>query len=137
MDRYTLPDPTLGRYDHGLVELRVDDEVRAYLGCRVMRRGLKGNGAPSPWFVVVWPDGTKEMSFEDYGPEWWTIRELDAGHFVRGSAPPVQRSVRVLGLTLWTLTEQSGDDIEYEVRWLPSVAARQREQELGLTDNDF
>ncbi len=33
-----------------------------------------------PWFVVVWVDGPKERSFEDYGPKWYTVRELDAGY---------------------------------------------------------
>lgn len=53
MNHYAPQDPTLSCYDHGLAELWRDGEVRAYLACRVDRRGVRGGGAPWPWFVVV------------------------------------------------------------------------------------
>lgn len=70
-----------------------------------------------PWFVVVWAGGSKERSFQDYGPKWPTVRELDAGrldHYDRGGRPQV-----------------------YEFAWLPPDEAARKRDEIGLTDADF
>lgn len=89
-DEYTPRDPTLASWDHGVAELRVNGELRAYLVCVVGRIGLRDPGQPWPWFVVVWPDGQKDPAQEDYGPGWLTVRELDGGTFTnRRSAQSV------------------------------------------------
>lgn len=77
------------------------------------------------------------MSFDDYGPEWWTVRELDKGYFNHSSEPPVEKSVKVLGLNLGTHSVQSGELVDYTVTWLPPELVSHRERELNLTDRDF
>lgn len=136
-DYYTPSDPTLARLDHGLAELRVDGDVRAYLACVVTRLGARGDGGPWPWFVVVWPDGYKEDPEEDYGPGWEIVRELDAGVFTYGARPSLERRKTVLGMTTMTCRERCLDEIQYDVRWLEPAEAAATWARLGLEDSDF
>jgi len=32
------------------------------------------------WFIVVWANGVRERSFEDYAP-WTAVREIESGTF--------------------------------------------------------
>ncbi|WP_394277390.1 hypothetical protein [Luteococcus sp.] len=135
MDAYVLPDPTLSRYDGGVAELRRHGEVLAYLVCEVGRMVFPAQGDPAPLFKVVWPDGRQETEFEDYGPEWWTVRELDAGHLTFWSEPSVFRPVRFLGLDLGgRVGRTQGEEVSYEVGWLPPVEARSMRRKLGLPE---
>lgn len=34
------------------------------------------------WFQVNWFDGRRDRSDEDYGPEWYSVAELERGRFV-------------------------------------------------------
>lgn len=133
---YTPADPTLQSWDHGLAELRLDGEVRAYLGC-VVGEIRSRVPSPWPWFVVVWPDGSKEHSEEDYGPDWPAVRELDEGHFTYGARPSTERRHRFLGINLGVWREMCPDQVTYDVTWLPPAAATAAWRRLGLTDRDF
>jgi len=64
------------------------------------------------WFVVVWSDGSRERSFEDY-PPWTTVREMQDGFFE------------------WI------DGVRYEIEWLPETERQRVRDELGLRPEDF
>ncbi|WP_298133017.1 hypothetical protein [Micropruina sp.] len=111
---YQLPDPDLTAYDHGVGTLIRDGEPVGHLASVRLEMTFPGRQW-WPWFVIVWKDGTKERSFEDYGPLWPTVRELDAGYF-----------------------DRRGDGAEvYSFAWLPPEEAARTWLELGLTDDDF
>ena len=130
---YALPDPELRAYDHGLGTLRVDGELRGYLASVVGEMRFPSRG-PWLWFVVVWTDGTKENSFEDYGPSWWAVRELDAGYLDHyGPSVPAERRL------LWWRIKGSvrGPSCLFDFEWLRPDVAETKWRELGLVDSDF
>ncbi len=130
---YELPDPELSAYDHGLGTLRVEGELKGYLASVVGSIAFPSR-SPWPWFVIVWADGFKEPPFEDYGPGWWTVRELDAGyldHFAQG----VAREKRFFGVQFWA--RKQGPPCRSDFAWLPAEEAAKKWQELGLVDADF
>ena len=128
-DRYPGPDPEV--YDHGVGTLSVDGELEGHLACVV---GRMYGGARWPWFVIVWRDRTKELAFEDYGPDWPTVRELDAG-YLDHHGPSTVKDRRFLGLKGQTVT--TGPPRVFDFAWLPHDEAAARWIELGLTDDDF
>lgn len=130
---YELPDPDLTAYDHGLGTLRVDGELKGYLASVRLTMSFPGRQW-WPWFVIVWTDGTKEHAFEDYGPKWYTVRELDVG-ILDHYGPSVQRTKSILGRPF--RYEEGGDPQVYEFAWLPPDEASAKWEELGLTDDDF
>ncbi len=127
--RYDLPDPELRAYDHGGGTLSVGGVVEGYLAS-VVRGLVFPSRSPWPWFVVVWNDGTKEPSFEDYGPGWYTVRELDAG-FLDHHGPSVATKGR------WGTTYRNGPPRRFDFVWLPKDEAAERWRSLGLADSDF
>lgn len=128
---YTLSDPELRAYDRGLGTLRVDGVLRGHLASVVLKMTFPPNQL-WPWFVLVWADGSKERSFEDYGPGWWTVRELDAGRLDH-HGPSVTR--RILGK--WIVVNTPGPPCLFDFEWLPPAEAAMKWQELGLVDTDF
>lgn len=132
-DSYSLPDPELRAYDHGLGTLSVDGELRGYLGSVVSRMTFP-SGGPWPWFRVIWLDGRMESLFEDYGPDWLTVRELDAGKF-EYHEPSIDKERRILGLPF--RYSQSGDPCVFDFAWLNREEAAAKWDELDLTDEDF
>ena len=127
--RYDLADPELRAYDHGVGTLSVDGVVEGHLACLVRRIAFPSR-SPWPWFVIVWADGTKEPSFEDYGPGWYTVRELDAG-FLDHQGPSVVTKGR------WSTTYREGPPRLFDFAWLPRDEAADRWRALGLSDADF
>ena len=129
--RYFPADPQLAAYDHGLGTLTSDGELRGYLASYL-------GGAlpldPRPWFVVVWNDGTKEKPFDDHGPSWRTVRELDAG-YLNHHEQGTRTEGRVLGFR--TVTATRGAACRFDFEWLPADAAAQKWTQLGLADSDF
>jgi hypothetical protein len=131
---YTLLDPKLRAYDHGVGTLRMDGELKGYLASIVGEMRSIGPGEPWPWFVVVWADGTKESPFEDHGPKWLTVRELDAGwfeHYGQGA----RKTRRFFGKLFVTTTR--GLTCRFDFDWLPVDEAADRWKELKLVDADF
>ncbi len=127
---YEPIDPTFGCYDHAIAELRVGNEVRAYLACVV---GSLASGGPWPWYCVVWPNGLIEPSQEDYGPLWPAVQEWDAGKFEYWEHPPNVNS-GLFGSKIYT---RDSDEILYDAVWLSPEEAAEKWQELGLRDSDF
>jgi hypothetical protein len=131
---YVLPDPQLRAYGHGVGTLKLEGVLQGYLAC-ALGELVFPRREPSPWFVVVWTNGTKEPAFEDYGPLWYTVRELDAGIFDH-HGPSVWRERRGLsGRKVHYL--QWGPPTVFEFSWLPEDEAAAKWQELGLADSDF
>ncbi|MFC6705474.1 hypothetical protein [Flexivirga alba] len=89
---------------------------------------------PWPWFRIIWLDGRTEPPFEDYGPGWWTVRELDAGKLDHHGASAV-RERRILGKVF--RYSVSGDSCEFDFEWLDRDQAAAKWEELGLADDDF
>jgi hypothetical protein len=133
MQRYELPDPTLRAYDRGVGTLKVAGEVRGYLASVVGQVTLPRQD-PWPWFVVVWLDGTKERAFEDYGPGWWTVRELEAGYFDHHEQGTTEKR---RGWFLTAINDQPGPLCRYDFAWLPADEAAAKWTELDLRDSDF
>ncbi len=130
---YRLPDPSLRAYDHGVGTLSVAGEVVGHLASVVGEMRVP-SCQPWPWFVVVWLDGTKENPFEDYGPGWYTVRELDAGFFDH-HGPSTSHEKRILGLRF--RYRMPGEPTVFDFEWLPPDVAARRWKELGLVDADF
>lgn len=89
---------------------------------------------PWVWFVVVWLDGTKEFKFEDYGPGWFTIRELAEGRF-EYHGPSVVTRHRLAWFTYHTRVP--GEPMTFDFTPLAPDIAAQRWRELALVDADF
>lgn len=130
-DYYVLPDPELEEYDRGVGTLRLDGVVVGHLASVV---GRMTSGSPWPWFVVVWEDGRKELSFEDYGPAWPTVRELDAG-FLELHGPGTTKERKIFGRRV--MSSKRGRWKRFEFEWLPRQHAAKKWIELGLEDTDF
>ena len=128
---YLLPDPRLAAYDRGLGTLKIDGELRGYLASYL---GGQLPVDPRPWFVIVWTDGTKEKSFGDHGPQWQTVRGLDAGYLNHHEQGTTTEG-RFLGFR--TVSTRPGPPCRYEFAWLPPAEAARKWGQLGLTDDDF
>jgi hypothetical protein len=124
---------TLHALDRGVGTLHVRGELKGYLAS-ILGEMRFPPGRPWPWFVVVWPDGRKENAFEDYGPTWPIVRELEAGSFDH-FGPSVKGDQKFLGLTIQTM--QRGAPCLYDFAWLPRSEAAEKWVELGLLDSDF
>jgi hypothetical protein len=132
-DDYVLSDSTLRALDHGLGELRVDGELKGFLASTVREMRFPAR-QPWPWFLVVWLDGSRELPIEDYGPKWYTVRELDAGH-LDYHEPSTGWEKVIFGHRYYS--KKRGPDRVYDFAWLPADEASQKWQELGLVDSDF
>jgi hypothetical protein len=130
---YELTESTREALDRGVGTLRVDGQLKGYLAS-VLGEMRFPSRQPWPWFVIVWLDGRKENAFEDYGPMWLTVRELDAGFFDY-FGPSVTSDQKFFGLTVQS--RKLGPPCLYEFDWLPAAEAAAKWRELGLADSDF
>jgi hypothetical protein len=130
---YKQPDPKLRAYDHGVGILSVDGDIKGYLASVLWTMSFP-RGQPWVWSIIVWADGRKERSFEDYGPEWYNLRELDAG-FLQHYGPTVTQERRLLGLRF--VSQIPGPPTRYDFVRLPADEAAKKWNELGLVDADF
>lgn len=128
---YVLPDPELTAYRRGVGTLRVDGVLWGHLASIV---GRMTSGQPWPWFVVVWLDGRKEFPFEDYGPGWHTVRELDAG-YLEHHGPSAVKQRMILGRRL--VSSRPGPPQRFDFEWLSRELAEEMWIELELRDSDF
>jgi hypothetical protein len=69
------------------------------------------------WLIVVWADGVRERSTEDY-PPWTYVAEMRNGYFA------------------W---EEDGprEGRRYDFAWLPATEAHEQRERLGITAADF
>jgi hypothetical protein len=130
---YSPSDPSFAAYDRALGALSLDGVVVGHLACRVLEMSYPSR-QPWLWFVIVWLDSSREPTFEDYGPDWPVVRELDAGRFEH-HLPSITATGRFLGLRFETITP--GAPAVFDFEWLPPEVAQARWDELGLSDADF
>lgn len=128
-----LPDPDLAAFDHGLGSLQADGVLKGYLAS-VRTKLSFPPGQWQLWFVIVWADGSKELPFEDYGPGWYAVRELNAG-YLDHFGPSTRWTKSILGYPMHIV--DGGEPQKYEFAWLPPDEAAAKWHELGLTDRDF
>lgn len=130
---YQPVDPSLRTYDHRLGSLILDGSAVGHIASVVGEMRFPAR-QPWVWFIVVWLDGSREFPFEDYGPGWYTIRELDAGYLAY-HLPSKMTEKRFFGRRLVSGTP--GTSREFKVEWLPADKAASQWEELGLVDEDF
>ncbi|WP_150957680.1 hypothetical protein [Microbacterium testaceum] len=130
---YEPADTSLRSYHRAVWTLSVDGEPHGHLACVVLEMAWPRR-APWLWFLVVWPDGQKELPFEDYGPGWYTLREIDAG-FLDYHLPSVTVGQRFL----WrrASANKHGAPRRFELEKLAGEVVARRWDELGLRDEDF
>lgn len=68
------------------------------------------------WFIVVWTNGDRETSAEDY-PPWTVVREMLAGTF--------------------SWDEEDAHHGVYAVEWLPEEAALETRSRLRIEPENF
>ena len=130
---YEPAEPQLRAYDRGVGTLAVNGELVGHLASVVLEMRFPSR-QPWVWFVIVWLDGSREFKFEDYGPGWYTVRELDAGRFEH-HGPSVTTEKLVLGLR--SMSTRPGKHVTFDFAWLPPDLAARRWDELGLVEADF
>lgn len=124
---------SLPEYHRAVWTVSVEGELRGHLACVVLEMVWPPR-APWLWFLVIWLDGRRELPFEDYGPGWYTLREVDAG-FLDHHLPSVTVEQRLL----WrrTVAQERGAPQRFELEKLSAEAAARRWDELGLADDQF
>ncbi|MFJ6652811.1 hypothetical protein ACIQLJ_08460 [Microbacterium sp. NPDC091313] len=115
-----VPDPTLDPFDGGVGEL---SRAGAFAGN--VATTLSWFWSPfSPlrkqwwvWYIIVWADGTRESSTEDY-PPFLTVSEMKDGYL--------------------EVSSNQGDRAGmYDFRWLPAEEAAEALLRLGIDESDF
>lgn len=123
-----LPEPDFGpeleRFHNGLAVLLRDGEPVGHVASSLGYFTTRGGRQPWVWLVVVWSDGTKEDSVEDYAP-WTYVAEMRAGYFewTDGFGRVRGRKHRYVG--------------RYEIEWLPRDCALAERERLGVSLKDF
>jgi hypothetical protein len=113
--------PDLEPFENGLAQLRRGDEVVGHVASTVGRFGTPFQPRalqPWVWFVVVWSDGTRERSFEDYAP-WTFVTEMIDGIFD------------------WTMYPDNPHAGVYTCQWVSAAEAARLRDELGIRPEDF
>lgn len=118
--------PELERLHNGLAVLLRDGEPVGHVASSLGYFTTRGGRQPWVWLVVVWSDGTKERSVEDYAP-WTYVADMRAGYFDfdepygsgRGRGRKHSRAGR------------------YEIEWLPRDRALAERERLGVSLKDF
>ncbi|OUE19240.1 hypothetical protein BFL34_02282 [Clavibacter michiganensis] len=114
-----IPDESLDPFDEGMGVLTRDGAVVGHVATiRSQFHGLLLRRRQWwIWYVVVWSDGARERSQEDY-PPWSAVREMQAGY----------------------LDVDTGRDSRtgrYGFAWLSPVDAAAARERLGIRDSDF
>lgn len=130
---YEVSEAQLAELHRAVWSLSIEDEPAGHLAC-VVGSMVVPTHVPWPWFVVVRPNGDKEPPFEDHGPLWLTVRELDAGYLDHREAGTRQES-RFLGFR--TTTVRRGPEVRYSARRLSPADAAAAWSALALVDDDF
>lgn len=113
-----IPDATLDPFDGGVGVLTSGGEVVGHVATTLSRMWSPSSPLRWQWwvwYIVVWADGTRERSAEDY-PPFLAVNEMKSG---------------CLELVA------TSHDGRYDFAWLsPDDAAATRDR-LGIADRDF
>jgi hypothetical protein len=115
-----IPDPALDVFDGGVGVLTRDGELSGHVA--TSRSWFWSPFSPLRkqwriWYIVIWADGSRERSAEDY-PPWSAVIELSAGYLGWVSRDPVRHG-------------------RYDFAWLDSDAAEATLERLGISPGDF
>ena len=130
---YEPADPSLRSYHRAVWALSVDGEPYGHVACVVLEMTWPRR-TPWLWFLVVWSDGRRELPFEDYGPEWYALREIDAG-FLDYHLPSTSAEQRLLWRRV--SANKHGAPRRFALEKLSGEVAARRWDELALKDEDF
>lgn len=108
------PEPTLDPFEDGLAVLRLHGQVAGHVATTLGAFSTLFSRQQQPWvwFIVVWADGTREHSEEDYRP-WTFVREMQSGYF------------------------DGPDGVRYEAEWLAEPERTHMWDALGLAHDQF
>lgn len=114
------PDPTLDPFRGGVAVLRRDGAVAGHIATQVgtfwAPLGFSRRRQWCVWYIVVWANGDRERSAEDYLP-WTVVEEMLSGTF-----------------------EEDADGKHrgnYTVDWLPAADSEKALSDLGIRPEDF
>ncbi|MFT4135347.1 hypothetical protein [Microbacterium sp.] len=112
------PDATLTPFRDGVGVLRREGAVAGHIMTTVTEFWSPGSPLRLQWwvwYIVIWADGTREQSTEDY-PPWLTVDEMRHGRFTRPDGV------------------HSGD---YEFAWLDAEEGAAVRSQLGVLPGGF
>lgn len=114
------PDAALDPFRGGIAVLRRDGELAGHVATQVSTfwapLSLSLRRQWWVWFIVVWADGDREPSAEDY-PPWTVVGDMLSGRFV------------------WE--DDDAHHGEYAVEWLPEEDRQGTLERLGIRPEDF
>ena len=108
------------QFRNGLAVMRRDGKIAGHVATSLgsFRSIFTPRRRPWVWFVIVWIDGEKERSFEDY-PPWSYIKEMREGYMDWVPGRPSDRAGR------------------YEIEWTPPDETVRERDRLGVGAEDF
>lgn len=113
------PDPTIDPFVDGLGVLSLDGRPAGHVATTVSEFWSPFSPLRRQWwvwYIVIWPDGTREVSTEDY-PPWSAVTEMRNGFLeVQGAG---------------------ARDGRYEFSWLDAGDAAAARARLGVSAEDF
>ncbi|WP_345802884.1 hypothetical protein AAIB33_07320 [Microbacterium sp. AZCO] len=114
------PDASLDAFRGGVAVLTRDGKVEGHVASTVGTFWSPSRLFTRQWwvwFIVVWSNGDREPSFEDYPPDWLTVNDLKAGRF------------------LWN--DNDDHHGQYDAECVPHDHREQVLQEMGVSPEDF
>ncbi len=117
--RPPLPDPSLDPFDGGVGTLSRDGVVVGHVATLLTKfmTVFTTRWQHWVWYLVVWDDGTRERSTEDY-PPFLAVTEMKSGYLDVLSPTPSRAG-------------------HYDFAWLPPDEALAVKERLNITDRDF
>jgi len=116
-----IPDPTLTPFRSGLGVLWRGETFAGNVATSLSSFWSPSSPLRMQWwvlYVVIWADGTRERSTEDYPPAWCAVNEMKQGYLEWSSGEPARDGV-------------------YRFEWLTSAEAESGWISLGVTLDDF
>ena len=109
-----IPDPALEPFDLGLAVLHLDGQVAGHVATTLGSFATPFSRQMQPWVwdLVIWADGTRKYSEEDY-PPWTFVREIRDGYF------------------------DGPGSVRYEATWLAEPERTRFWDDLGISLDDF
>ncbi len=114
-----VPDPAIERFADGMGVLSVGGQPVGHVATHVSEFWSPSRAFRRQWwvwYIVVWSDGTRERSEEDY-PPWTAVTEMRSGH-----------------LDIMSPNPRAG---RYDFVWLEPEEAASERARLGITADDF
>jgi len=114
------PDERLERFDRGIGVLSRDGRFEGHVATTLGRFWSPSSPLrwqPWVWYIVIWADGSREPSAEDY-PPFATVDEIGSGR-------------------LEVVSSAAGRSGWYDFSWILGAEAETALNRLGITPEDF